>query len=190
METFIRIYDDVFPPEFCADVIRRFEASPRRFRGVCVDADNRPRFDPTHKVTTELAITSDPDWQDIDEILKLKYVEYVNRYAELFPDIAAIGGTLSSEEFRLKKYDVGGFFNWHIDCTGPEFHRLLAIQFYFNDVDEGGETEFEFQSFKVEAVQGRLVIFPTLWTYRHRGAPVISNAKYVCTNYVQCDPGG
>lgn len=188
MEHFIRIYDDVLSAEFCADVIRRFEASPHRFEGVCIGADNQPKVDPAHKMTTELAISNDPGWQDIDEVLKRNYVEYINRYSEEFPDISAIGGKLSSEEFRLKKYDVGGFFNWHIDCAGAEFHRLLAIQFYFNDVHEGGETEFEFQALKVKPVQGRLAIFPTLWTYRHRGARVVSNVKYVCTNYVQCSP--
>lgn len=188
MEHFIRIYDDVLSEEFCADVIRRFEASPHRFEGVCIGPDNEMQVNRDHKVTTELTISSDPAWEDIDEILKRNYVEYINRYAEEFPDISTIGGRLSSEEFRIKKYDVGGYFNWHIDCTGPEFHRVLAIQFYFNDVREGGETEFQFQTVKVKPVRGRVVLFPTLWTYRHRGASVISNPKYVCTNYVQCDP--
>lgn len=189
MEHFIRIYDDVLSAEFCADVIRRFEASPHRFEGMCISADNQREMDRAHKVTTELDISHDSTWQDIDDVLKRNYIEYINRYAEEFPDISAIAGQLSSEVFRLKKYEVGGFFDWHIDCVGPEFHRVLAIQFYFNDVHEGGETEFEFQALKVKPVRGRLVIFPTVWTYRHRGARVVSNEKYVCTNYVQCNPG-
>lgn len=189
MEHFIRIYDNVLSADFCADVIRRFEASPHLFEGVCIGADNRPEVNRSHKVTTELAISQDSTWQDIDDVLKGKYVEYLNRYAEEFPDISAIAGRLSSEEFRLKKYEVGGFFDWHIDGTGPEFHRVLAIQFYFNDVHEGGDTEFKFQALSVKPVRGRLLIFPTAWTYRHRGARVVSNAKYVCTNYVQCNPG-
>ncbi len=56
MEHFIRIYDNVLSADFCADVIRRFEASPHRFEGVCSGADNQPKMDPALKMTTELAI--------------------------------------------------------------------------------------------------------------------------------------
>lgn len=185
MEHFIRTYDDVLTADFCADAISRFEADSNRFDGLVNSADGSPEMRRDHKQTIELIISNDPAWQDIEEVLKQKYIENTNRYAEEFSDISSIPGELSSEEFRIKKYEVGGFFNWHIDCDGKDYGRLLAIQFYFNNVEEGGETEFQFQSMSVEPVRGRLVIFPTLWTYRHRGAKVVSNAKYVCTNYVR-----
>lgn len=185
MEHFIRTYDDVLTADLCADAISRFEASPNRFDGLVNSADGSPETRSDHKQTTELFISNDPAWRDIEDVLKREYIEYTNRYAQEFSEIRNIPGELSSEPFRIKKYDIGGFFSWHIDCGGTDFNRLLAVQFYFNDVEEGGETEFEYQSVSVKSVRGRLAIFPTLWTYRHRGAEVVSNPKYVCTNYVR-----
>ena len=69
-------------------------------------------------------------------MLKREYIEHSNRYAEEFSDIAKIPGELSSEPFPIKKYDIGGFFNWHIDCGGPDStlkrlstHELRASAF-------------------------------------------------------------
>lgn len=187
MEHFIRVYDDVLSSEFCADVMLRFDADPLRFDGLCLGADNLPELNLDHKVTTELVISNCDMWRDVEKVLQQKFVDCMNLYAKEFPDISEIGGRLSTEPFRLKKYEIGGFFNWHIDCTGSDFHRVLAIQFYLNDVDEGGRTEFAFQRFSIEPVRGRVVMFPTVWTYRHRGGTVLSNPKYVCTNYMRCE---
>jgi hypothetical protein len=59
------------------------------------------------------------------------------------------------------------------------------VQWYFNDVAEGGATEFEAQNMAIPCVAGRLAFFPVAWTYRHRGAPPVSGPKYVCTTFVR-----
>ena len=188
MEHFIRAYDRVLNSDFCEEVIRRFEASNRKFRGEVIAADGSSVVSPQQKRTVELVINEDPSWSDIESELQVKYIECVNRYAEEFPHIQALVGQLTSEPFRINKYATADFFDWHIDCGGENFHRVLAIQFYFNDVVKGGATEFKFQDHAVEAVCGRAVMFPTLWTYYHRGATVINGTKYICTNYVVLDP--
>lgn len=188
MEHFIRVYDSVLSADLCREAIRVFKQDRNKFRGRGGFGD-QSQVDTTRKVTTELVISSAAGWRAIESELMRHYVEYVNRYSQELWSVSALRGQLSSEPFRIKKYDVDGFFDWHIDCTGGEnIYRVLAVQFYFNDVRAGGETEFAFQDVSVKPVQGRLVIFPTTWTYRHRGAKVISNPKYVCTNFVKCTP--
>ncbi|MEM7250142.1 MAG: 2OG-Fe(II) oxygenase [Pseudomonadota bacterium] len=184
MENFIRVYDDVLEPSFCNDVIQRFEASDGKFRGQ-VHGERGRELNEKKKRTLELVISDQPEWSDVEHTLKQKYVECVNQYAQEFPHVGGLPGQLISEAFRIKKYAVGDFFDWHMDCVGNGFFRILAIQFYFNDVASGGATEFQFQQAKVASAQGRVVLFPTLWTYLHRGASVQSNPKYVCTNYVR-----
>jgi hypothetical protein len=85
------------------------------------------------------------------------------------------------EEIRRR----GGQFSWHIDCNSQQNHsRCLAVQWYFNDVAEGGATEFEDQQAAIACREGRLAFFPVSWTYRHRGAPPLSGPKYVCTTFI------
>jgi len=190
MENFIRVYDAMLSDELCAEAIKRFELSQQTFPGLISKNDGQKIIDRSKKQTMELVISDDPAWVDIEQGLQAGYVECVNRYAAEFPHIGRVVGTLFSEPFRFKKYEPGGFFDWHVDSGGENNSRVVAVQFYFNDVDKGGETEFMFQKMRVPAVRGRMIVFPTLWTYLHRGAPVHSNPKYICTNYVRSDEGG
>jgi len=87
----------------------------------------------------------------------------------------------------IKKYNHpdDGYYAWHTDW-GPLqtfIGRVLATQFYLNDVDEGGETEFYHQEIKVKPKKGRLVIWPVGFTHTHRGNNPISNDKYVVSSW-------
>jgi hypothetical protein len=60
--------------------------------------------------------------------------------------------------------------------------RFISFFWYLNDVAEGGETEFVDLTIKPEA--GKLVIFPPLWMFPHKGNPPISNEKYLLSTYL------
>jgi hypothetical protein len=55
---------------------------------------------------------------------------------------------------------------------------------YLNDVLDGGETEFLYQSRRVKPREGRVVIFPVQWTHTHRGNPPLSGEKYIATSWL------
>ncbi len=83
----------------------------------------------------------------------------------------------------------GGYPHWHSevfpkDASCEPLHRVLAFQFYLNDVAEGGETEFFYQERKVASKAGRMVIFPSGFTHTHRGNVPRSGDKYIITSWV------
>jgi hypothetical protein len=91
----------------------------------------------------------------------------------------------------IQKYlkGSGGYPHWHSeiypkDPNCEQLHRVLAFQFYLNDVAEGGETEFYYQPRKVESKAGRMVIFPAGFTHTHRGNVPRSHDKYIITSWV------
>ena len=59
--------------------------------------------------------------------------------------------------------------------------RVLVNMMYLNDVDEGGETEFLYQSMRVQPKKGRVVIWPAGFTHTHRGNPPLAGEKYIAT---------
>ncbi len=92
---------------------------------------------------------------------------------------------------NLQKYlaGSGGYHHWHSevypqDASGESLHRVLLFQFYLNDVDEGGETEFFYQQRMVAPKAGRLVIAPAGFTHTHKGHVPRSGDKYVATSWV------
>ena len=64
---------------------------------------------------------------------------------------------------------------------------MLTFIWYLNDITEGGYTEFN-TGFKVQPQAGKLVIFPGLWPWVHRGVAPKSEVKYLCTGWVSEKP--
>ena len=61
------------------------------------------------------------------------------------------------EEFRIKKYEVGGVdrFDEHVDVIDHKSaKRCLAMLFYLNDVEEGGKTIFPYHHKEFTPVKG------------------------------------
>lgn len=79
-----------------------------------------------------------------------------------------------------------GYHVWHCENSCLAFsNRILVPILYLNDVEEGGETEFLYQSMRIPPKRGTLVLFPSGFTHTHRGNPPISGDKYFITSWLQ-----
>jgi hypothetical protein len=92
---------------------------------------------------------------------------------------------------NLQKYlqASGGYHHWHSEiypqnASCETLHRALLFQFYLNDVEAGGETEFYYQQRKIEARAGRLIIAPAGFTHAHKGHVANSGDKYIATSWI------
>ena len=93
-------------------------------------------------------------------------------------------------EFKICKYKRNdGFVTWHADSLNRETslilkqYRLIGFIWYLNDVDIGGETEFLYKK-KIKPTTGKLLLFPSTWTYIHKGNAPISSNKYIIVGWV------
>ena len=160
MTDFIRWYDDSLPLEVCQDIVARFEADSRKIAGR-VSGNEGAELDLSAKQTTEL-ILPDDGWSDVIQTLQQSLSVGLGLYQR---DVQFLAGSdhtdLYCEPLRIKKYDIGGQFSWHIDCNSKQNRtRAVAAQWYFNDVAEGGHTEFQDQKVGVQPKAGRLAFFP------------------------------
>ena len=146
---------------------------------------------------------------DLDYIVSEKMVDYNNKYLlasnkenfHLIPDEWNLeldenefdNPSVVSEylkrmgDYSIKKYTHpdDGYHMWHHDWSALTYiiQRVLAVQFFLNDVEKGGETEFYHQGIKVKPKKGRLAIWPVGFTHTHRGNKPISNDKYVISTW-------
>ena len=97
------------------------------------------------------------------------------------------------EELRMKRFLVGDGgpdaeqFKNHVDVVTREgAKRFLILMVYLNDDFDNGETEFPIFGDKVKPEKGKLLVFPPLWQYLHRGNPPTGNgyAKYFLMTYL------
>jgi hypothetical protein len=114
-----------------------------------------------------------------------KFWACYNDYISEFTVLQGIG-KVGLHQIRFQKTPVGGGFHaWHFENFVPETNsRILVFQVYLNDVEEGGETEFLYQSTRVEPKAGRLLIWPAGYTHTHRGNPPLSNDKFIMTGWI------
>jgi hypothetical protein len=148
---------------------------------------------------TEVNITSLDSWKDEDDKLFKTLNKSLDQYRVFLKEELMIDFTadmLVDSGYKIKRYngDDGDHFDWHQDyCSDDSYgkgaSRFISYIWYLNDVD-GGETEF-INGYKIIPRAGKLVFFPSTWTYVHRGnSPPSGTQKYICSGflYAQSNP--
>lgn len=172
----ICVYDKALGSNICNEVIKIFDSN----------ADNHERVDNNKKPSfTQFNLTENRSvYESIHNTLIHCTFEYKKKYyahvdSRVFPENHAF------EQFRIKKYNSDGndMFDTHVDVQDhASARRFLSFMWYLNDVDDGGETVFS--DLTIKPTQGKLVIFPPLWMFPHKGNPPISGSKYIISTYL------
>lgn len=126
-----------------------------------------------------------------DEILIREYLDalqkVVNQYVEKFPSCNMYAPWTIIEPVVLQYYAPGGGYkSWHTErafANHNSARRHLVFMTYLNDVTDQGGTEFMNQKITVSAKKGKTVIWPTDWTYTHRGVVSPTQEKYIITGW-------
>ncbi len=148
------------------------------------------------KASTDISLVwldhSDPEAHGLADVIMRGVSAGLKRYlAErpLFLECCPERSLFVNPIFNLQRYAPGeGFYDWHCDWNTSEeatepIRRVLAWILYLNTVPEGG-TEFHWQEHHVEAVKGRLVIFPAGLSHLHRGRISHEHTKTIATGWI------
>jgi len=179
LDYFARVYDDVISPDVCEFLIQTFENNNNLHQ--VIRDDKKPNF--TQFNLTENKSKSS-DIETIHEYLISKVIQYKKSYYDLMDDVC-FPSTNLFEQLRIKRYINNGeeLFDTHVDVADYSgSRRFLSFLFYLNDVSEGGETTFDGLTITPKA--GRMLIFPPIWLYPHKGHAPISNNKYIMSTYL------
>jgi len=183
------IYEErnMLPKTFCRELIEKFESDSRKEEGTtqggtvlkikkCTDLNieeitgwklERNRLDKAFRTALSKYITN----------LKLNVFgeDKLHIVDQLFNNPA-----LTRTGFIMGRYGVGGLFNWHIDYI-PFEECICNFIFYLNDHEAC--TEF-LNGKKIKPEAGKMVFFPTTWTYSHCGQPVEKGNRYIITGFL------
>jgi len=134
----------------------------------------------------EMSRFEDTFFKEVEHILFFKlrnslkaYFEKLSVFNIKYNDFIFDGG------FRIQIYKKGtGKISWHNDsgiitsCSS----RKISFIWYLNDIENGGETTF--LNGKIKPETGTLLLFPSTWTYVHRGEIPISSDKYIIIGWL------
>jgi hypothetical protein len=185
---FIYEIPNVVSKELCEEMIERFSK----------DENKKPAstFDniPNVRKSTNLWIGgTNTDWDDIKEKMSKIFMEVIVKYGHYLEDNKLM--TRSGLVTNFSEIGIGDlyinlskeddYYNWHCDDTNKirkKEARTFSCLVYLSTLeeDQGGCTEFMCGK-KVRPEQGKVLIFPSCWTYEHRAAMVKnSGMKYTC----------
>ena len=111
----------------------------------------------------------------------------VQKYIEKYPMSNMQAPWSITQGANIQYYPPGGgFYQWHYEQSPMNavcMSRNLVFMTYLNDVNDGGETEFDYQNIKIKPEKGLTVIWPAGWPFTHRGVVSETEKKYIITGW-------
>lgn len=193
-DPYIYVRNNSLPKPFCNEVIDFFEKNKHMHKdGLTIGGINKNVKDTSDIFINMGAKKNYPEnmmniIKLIQDEIRYNLTEYYKCINNVYKneDEKIIKNPLSTEGFLIQKYEKGiGNYKYHNDgyITETGKDRRITFLFYLNDVDIGGETEF-MNTYKIQPRQGTILLFPSTWTYHHRGNIPISGPKYIITGWL------
>tara|TARA_B100000287_G_scaffold166500_1_gene157062 strand:+ start:6530 stop:7156 length:627 start_codon:yes stop_codon:yes gene_type:complete len=177
VENFIGIYDDMIPPEFCQrlrDIVTTSSFVMKRNKAVI--QDRQIVLDSFHA-------------PDVQALYQNALEPALRNYVEHYPYLSTFNFVSSAALLQVTEPLGGGYHMFHAENVDWNVqHRTLAWMIYLSTDDDGGETEFLYQGYRVRPKEGRICIWPGGFTHLHRGNPP-SKTKYIVTGWWQGSNG-
>ena len=122
---------------------------------------------------------------EVNNILFNSLVKYIEEYKKEHPQVDSINPWRYDPIYNLQKYNPGQGYH-KLQCENISLqtsNRVMAWMFYLNTVTDGGNTYFENYDLTMNAVEGRLLIWPAYWTHFHKGVVSHTETKYIATGW-------
>jgi hypothetical protein len=186
----IQVVDGLLDKETCVNFLTRMDSLwNQSFPGETMGG-----IKPSTKLTSDLHWSSSKvDWTFEDSVfdttIHKALTSAVAIYRQAYPHLNH-WINIQDSGYQVQKYDKSqGYYREHTDSfPGTANERVLAAIVYFNDVEFGGETNFSVHGVKVKPVQGRICLFPAVFTHPHESCVPITEDKWIISTFVNNVP--
>lgn len=196
----IAYMDNVFDGSMCQDLIQYCESHQSGSKVGRTMGGVNLRYKVSrdwHLTTISEDAKEREDEKVLDSFIFHRLWKIIDIYKGTFPALMlpdSINHCMGSDTgYQIQKYTQNsGFYNPHIDGSPwlpSSVTRTLGVIIYLNTVEVGGGTNFPLHQTIVDAVQGRVAMFPAYWTHLHEGLMPLSSDKWIISTFVNCSNG-
>ena len=187
---FISIYDNALTSEECKSLIDYFESDDEYWSlkqdGMMLGDNINKEWKDSQDRTMTMFLDGYFQNNLVNEIIANSINTHIENYKEENPEVNMLNSWAIRNEYNLQKYEpCGGYHKLHCENynTGDYHSNVLVWMYYLNTVKEGGGTYFSNYDLKINAVEGRLVLWPPYWTHMHKGVVSKTSHKYIATGW-------
>ena len=183
LEQFIGTFPNAINDGLCFEFVKWFDAvSNQGLTMYSSEHDHSPinRQDEVIHIPSGLTSSYFPTtlckqlWSNIGECLKIYATEY------------GITQHMTSSVFKIHRVQPsGGYHIWHHEHDFENSLRVLAWHLTIESPKSGGDTQFLYQSMKIEPEVGKLLLWPAGFTHKHRGNPPLEGQKTYITGWFE-----
>jgi len=187
---FVGIYDESVPVELCDGFVKDWEEAKKNRTFIDLTKENETLVhNPNlpHLKKDEVAFVAPvlstmypiPPVQFYFSFLCECFKSYMENYSIEFR------GPIYNDVFKIHKVRKSeGYHTWHYEKSSPShINRLLVYMTYLEAPKKGGETEFLYQSLRIDPIVGRTLIWPAGFTHMHRGLMPLDGEKMYITGW-------
>ena len=177
--------ESVLPKYVCDHIIEMFEDNNELHRAGEAGGNINYKY---RKVTGFSMPKKNDDWFHMESLIYFTVQRHFDQYLKTV-NIShyTLEETFILPEFNIIKYEKkSDYFKNHndflIDFVNGNY-RYASFIIYLNTVTEGGSTIF-WDTHKEKSIAGKIVFFPSNWTFQHEGEMAISNDKYIIVGWI------
>lgn len=184
LEDYILVLDNIVPEELCDRILSEYKNSDL-WRNTEVGnggVNSNIRNCSSINISDQFVVDQQNSEfrKKIDEDFFLCASTALNRYRELFPEVASEIDT----GYDLLRYTEGQFYVQHTDSFKTQ-QRSVSCSFILNEDYEGGEFAFFDREMIIRGGKGSIIMFPSNFMFPHEIMPVTSGTRYsIITWYV------
>ena len=183
MVDFIGVYDNTISSKYCKKIIDFFEDNKDlQFRGRYV-VEGQTIINTKVKDSKDITLSFD-DGTIASTIISRILNAKTSIYIDTFRSTHIVDRFSVEMGYNLQRYNPGqGYHLLHCENSDKGSNRVLAWTLYLNTVTDGGGTYYPEYDKTIDAVEGRLCIFPAFWTHAHKGIVSNTETKYIATGW-------
>ena len=183
LKDYIVTYDDVLDENTCKNAIEYFNE----------DTESIVRFDAEMcgfsmvNLTEQCEVKKNAKWEPVNNQVIRTIKECGERYIKDVDCERYWPRQNSLEQVKINKYQhkTEDRFDRHIDVGDHNSaRRFLTYVIYLNTIEEGGATYFNDIDVEIPAKCGRVLMFPSTWTFPHTYCAPKEQDKYAISTYL------
>jgi hypothetical protein len=191
---FIGVFPNALSDEHCDSLIQAYEDSNKlnytttrqKFENSTpIHKDNDMMF-PAMRTTINDGVFYEHMQTEVKNFIESSWMCY-SHYSSKYGILKSVNQHRFYPSIKIQKTPpTGGYHVWHCEHDTREHgSRLMLVMAYLNNVEEGGETEFLYQSRRIKPEKGTIVICPSGYTHTHRGNPPLTGDKYMINGWLE-----